>query len=185
MECAIACSILPPPPRFVGRHHPAPASTTATLRHRKTPKACRRFGRRRSRSPQGEPARRGGRIKPWSPSSRPGRRSKNGLPTLRSGHADCKILLRILFSTMGRLTAAGAFPTTSRTSTGSTVPGNPVNLTQTRSTKARSGNPRKSNWTKVALWFSNIPDPARRVQKMQPMPKKSWQSGTESYALDK
>jgi hypothetical protein len=87
-----------------------------------------RFGRRRSRSPKGEPAGWGGRIKPWSPSSHLGRRSKNG------------------------------YPTTNRISTGSTVPGShPIPILKA-STKLMHGSPRKSNCTTAERWFSNPPD---------------------------
>jgi len=51
----------------VGRDCLAAATARSTLRHRKTPRDRRRFGRRRSRSPQGEAAKRDGRIKPWNP----------------------------------------------------------------------------------------------------------------------
>jgi hypothetical protein len=57
-----------------------------------------------------------------------------------------------------RQNAANAFPTTNRISTGSTVLGIQPILTQIGSTKARSGNPRKSNWKTAACWFSNPPD---------------------------
>jgi hypothetical protein len=72
-------------------------------------------------------------------------------------------------------------PMTNLTSTGSTVLGIRPILTQTGSTKARHGSPRKSNWTTAGRWFSNTPDPARRSQKNR-CQKRSWQSGTHSYA---
>ena len=53
----------------------------------KTPRGRRRFGRRRSRSPQGEPTKRGGRIKSSSPSNRRGRPFANGFPTTMRSHA--------------------------------------------------------------------------------------------------
>ena len=67
--------------------HRHPAATGPALRRRKTPRERRRFGRRRSRSPQGEPTKRGGRIKPSSPSNRPGRPFANGFPTTMRSHA--------------------------------------------------------------------------------------------------
>ena len=67
--------------------HRHPATDRPTFRHRKTPRERRRFGRRRSRSPQGEPTKRGGRIKPSSPSNRPGRPFANGFPTTMRSHA--------------------------------------------------------------------------------------------------
>ena len=54
--------------------------------------------------------------------------------------------------------------------TGSTVPGIPMSQTLTGSIKVRHGNPRKSIWKTAERWFSNPPDPARRVQKT-PLPK--------------
>jgi hypothetical protein len=57
--------VLSPPPRAVGRSAQPSTTAGAALRYReyrKTPRDRRRFGRRRSRSPQGEPAGRGGRI---------------------------------------------------------------------------------------------------------------------------
>ena len=152
MECALACSIFPPPTRFVGRYHPAPSPTAASFRHRKTPKACRCFGRRRSRSPKGEPAGRGGRIKPWSLSSHPGRRSRNGSPM------------------------------TNRISTGSTVPGIHPIPNQTGSTRRQHGKHLKSIWTTAASWFSNPPDMQEAHRQKTRRQMKSWQSGPESYA---
>jgi len=67
--------------------HRHPASTGPALRDRKTPRERRRFGRRRSRSTQGEPIKRGGRIKPSSPSNRRGRPFANGFPTTMRSHA--------------------------------------------------------------------------------------------------
>ena len=67
--------------------HRHPATARLTFRHRKTPRERRRFGRRRSRSPQGEPIKRGGRIKPSSPSNRRGRPFANGFPTTMRSHA--------------------------------------------------------------------------------------------------
>ena len=58
--------------------------------------------------------------RPWSRSNRPGRRSRNG------------------------------FPTTNPTSTGSTVPGIQISLTQTGSTRRRHGKHLKSIWTTAA-----------------------------------
>ena len=67
--------------------HRHPSATGPALRHRKTPRERRRFGRRRSRSPQGEPTKRGGRIKPSSPSNCRGRPFANGFPTTMRSHA--------------------------------------------------------------------------------------------------
>ncbi len=77
---ARAGRILPAPLGTLGRCHQHPAATKAALRHRKTPRDRRRFGRRRSRSPQGEPAGLGGRIKPSSRSCPGNGRSGNGFP---------------------------------------------------------------------------------------------------------
>jgi hypothetical protein len=71
-------------------------------------------------NPHRTPARVPAASAPTAPPRHPARRpERNGLPTLRSGHADCKILLRILFSMMRRLAAAEAFPTGTPTPTGS------------------------------------------------------------------
>jgi len=70
--------------------HRHPTTTGPALRHRKTARERRRFGRRRSRSPQGEPAKRGGRIKPSSPSNHRGRPSANGFwPTMGNRVSTC------------------------------------------------------------------------------------------------
>ena len=115
--------------------------------HRTTPGDRRRFGRRRSRSPKGEPAGRGGRFKPWSQSNHPGRRSRNGSLT------------------------------TNPTSTGSTVPGiHPIPI-RTASTNARHGRHLKSDWTTVARWFSNTPDKQEAHPPKNRRQKKSWHSG--------
>jgi hypothetical protein len=76
--------------------------------------------------------------------------------------------------------AAIAFPMTNPTSIGSTVPESPMSLPGIGSTKARYGNPRKSNWTTVASWCSNTPD----KQAKNRCQKRSWQGGLESYAPD-
>jgi hypothetical protein len=52
--------------------------------------------------------------------------------------------------------------------TGSTIPGiHPIPI-QMATTKAKHGRHLKSIWTTAASWFSNIPDPARRVQRTPP-----------------
>ena len=73
--------------------------------------------------------------KPWSQSNRPGWRLKSGSPT------------------------------TNPISIGSTVHGIPPIPIPTASIKARHGRHLKSNWTTDALWFSNTPDAAHRLQK--------------------
>jgi hypothetical protein len=110
---------------------------------------------------------------------------KEWIPTLRSGHADCKILLRISFFMMRRLAAAGTFPTTNPPSTGSTVPGIPMSLTQTGSTKVPHGKHPKSIWTTAERWFSNTPDKQEAHPPQSRRQKESWQSGPESYARGK
>jgi hypothetical protein len=52
--------------------------------------------------------------------------------------------------------------TTSRTSTGSTVPGIPPNPTRIALTKAQHGNPRKSHSVTAASWFSTTPEALNR-----------------------
>ena len=62
------------------------------------------------------------------------------------------------------------FPTTNRTSTGSTVLRIRPILTPSASIKARLGIHPKSDWTTTALWFSKISDSAQRTAK-KPLPK--------------
>jgi hypothetical protein len=74
-----------------------------------------------------------------------------------------------LVSTMCRKNAAKAFPTTSRTSTGSTVPGIHQIPIQKATTKVKHGRHPKSSWTTAASWFSNTPeDPDRLAEKPPP-----------------
>lgn len=62
-----------------------------------------------------------------------------------------------------RKDAAQAFPTMSPISTGSTVPGIPMFLTQTGSTRRRHGKHPKSIWKTAAFWFSNTPEKGARA----------------------
>jgi hypothetical protein len=94
---------------------------------------------------------------PWSPSNHPGWRSRNGSPTKNPISID------------------------------STVLGNHPIPIPTDSTKVPHGNPRKSNSTTAAPWFSNPPEKGARASRLFSNPKnrhqmKSWQSGSEGHA---
>ena len=120
--------------------HRHPASTGPALRHRKTPRERRRFGRRRSRSPQGEPAKRGGRIKPSSPSNRRGRPSANGFPTMmRSQAATCSTSAPTLASRSR--SAAKTVPSSSSIPTEATERTAPEKPLPNRYLAQRSGSP--------------------------------------------
>jgi hypothetical protein len=78
--------------------------------------------------------------------------------------------------------SGGRATTTNLISTGSTVPGIQMSLTQTGLTRRRHGNPRKSIWKTAASWFSNPPDKHEARLPKNRRQKNYWQSGMESYA---
>jgi hypothetical protein len=84
-----------------------------------------------------------------------------------------------------RRDAAEAFPTTNRTSTGSTVPGSQPIPIRMASIKALHGNLRKSPSVTTASSFWKTPDrPAAQYLKKIRCLKQSWQGGPEGYARD-
>ena len=115
-----------------------------------------------------------------SSSIRPGDPSRNGLPSLRSGHAKCKILLRILIFMIRRLRAALAFPTTNPISIGSIVQGTHRIPTLMASIKVQHGSLPKPIWKMAASWFSIRPD-KRRTQ-LDPAADRKPQQGRGSCA---